>query len=488
MNKHNFLLLAFLLIISAATVLAADNNVLEPLVNVMDSLKIAENYDKFPYAIDFFIAMFIFIGVAQKILKDRLGKPAAVGIGLALSVALVSFEVSSGGKFRLGAFGVYAALLLLLIFGFFMYQTLTSMGAKTGGAAATAIVITYLALQATAPSIFDWIREEIPLLEGIMVLVLFWAVVQMFMFIARLFRKGSTGEDKGDGWFKKAFTPTPEEKHAAKEADDVVKTELKEKKTEDEMQKLNQLDEHFHEYLTSNYDKLQEEIKYIRNFLAKILSALKNIRNQPLNERQKYSDQLNSMWAGIVHKINKVFDEMHKEVYILQQAIAVMDRFRLKNLTDNSYIKSQISAIKNLGQEYINKNSSKKQEIQHECKKAGTLLLKQESKIKMLYKSLNHTRANYSELYKLAKNEEKIVAYWQNKLTSTVDINTVQRLLNDFTRIDSERQGYSKYINDPQHANIKKLQDIIKTISVIVYKLDENLEILTRQVTSQPTP
>jgi len=195
MNKR--LLLVLLAFALAASFVSAQTstNFLEPVFRTIDGMKIAENYAKYPYAIDFIIALFIFIGTAQTVLKDRLGKPATVGIGLTLSVALVSYEVSTGGAFRLGAFGAFAALLIVLIMGVFMFMVIYRVSNRASAAGSIAFLVTFLALQAVAPDFFRWLEQRAPLLYGILMIIFTFAFFTGLWSIGRFFMQGGGGQN-----------------------------------------------------------------------------------------------------------------------------------------------------------------------------------------------------------------------------------------------------------------------------------------------------
>jgi len=214
MKKRWMIYILFLLVIlSNSSVLGQTDNVLEPIAKALDSFKIAQNYEKYPYAIDFIIALFIFIGVARTVLGKRLGNPAATGIGLALSIALVSYEYKTG--FSIGAFGAYAVFVIIFLFGFMLFKTITKAGAKTGTSVAIAIPVVYFLLLGTAPEFFKWLAEKSPLLHALLLIIAFVSGGIAFARIIGAMKDGASGGSTLNPF--KGGTVTPEERAQEKQ-------------------------------------------------------------------------------------------------------------------------------------------------------------------------------------------------------------------------------------------------------------------------------
>ena len=147
---------------------------LADLMRPLEYLDFSETYNHYSGVIDLFIYALLFIGVARVSLERRYpGRPGtvlSVGVGLSLAVGMVIAEHQFG--FSLRSFGSVAALVLLLVFGVFVFQFLHGSGMSRLHALALAYSGIFLVLLAVAPEIITWLGETAPIFVLLLVFLL----------------------------------------------------------------------------------------------------------------------------------------------------------------------------------------------------------------------------------------------------------------------------------------------------------------------------
>lgn len=131
-------------------------------------------YERFSFAIDLLILLFLFTAITHATLGSRLGgrggRALSLTVGLALAVSLSLMARERGLNLR--SFGLVGAILLFALFAVAIYRLLSRTGTAKGLALSAVLAFTLLALTATIPAFADWIREQTPWLGGALLLLL----------------------------------------------------------------------------------------------------------------------------------------------------------------------------------------------------------------------------------------------------------------------------------------------------------------------------
>jgi len=175
----------------AISVYAQSTGMLDSLLSPLGRL---ENvYAKFGQMIDAIIYFIIFFGLAQYTLGQRFGyssskggKAIVVGIALVLSLGLAIFEKSAG--FNITSFGSAAALILIALMGFALWEALKEFQIPclgTPGTSALVYILMYSSVQATVPNIMTFMMVRIPIIAGLLSAVFILAVIVLIVLIIR---------------------------------------------------------------------------------------------------------------------------------------------------------------------------------------------------------------------------------------------------------------------------------------------------------------
>ncbi|MBD3310653.1 hypothetical protein GF351_05530 [Candidatus Woesearchaeota archaeon] len=183
MNKKR----AFVWVMSAVLVMflfsaPAQAQVLDDLFRYYDGSAIADFYIDYHLLFDLLIYILLFVGISQVAFKDRFqgrgGRAVIIAVGLSLSVGMMMFEYYY--DWMIGDIAPLGLAVMLAVIAIFIYRLATDIAgmAKTG-AGALAFVITYLFARASFPEMNDWIRDEIPLLNALLVIAFVIALVRV---------------------------------------------------------------------------------------------------------------------------------------------------------------------------------------------------------------------------------------------------------------------------------------------------------------------
>jgi len=357
MKKRWMLYILFLLvIISASSVLAQTNNVLEPIAKALDSFKIAQNYEKYPYAIDFIIALFIFIGVARTVLGKRLGNAASTGIGIALSIALVSYEYKTG--FSIGAFGAYAVFVIILLFGFMLFKTITKAGAGTGTSVAIAIPVVYFLLLGTAPEFFKWLAEKSPLLHAVILLIAF---ISAGIAIARIIGAMKGGASGGSSFNPfKGGTITPKERAQEKEekrlAEKGEQEAFKKKTIDNELSKLDELEEKINSFLLQKFNLTEQKIDETLNIIQQLensISTYKSTKFPNSEAKKRVGDKLNQLWQRIHDNCLQTLQELERDKGLVKKDIETLKKMHSDDVYNAEFADKMFEQLKLLENKFL---------------------------------------------------------------------------------------------------------------------------------------
>jgi hypothetical protein len=332
MMRYRWLLLIFaaLIIISSAFAAAQTDNLLEPILESVDKLQIGENYDRYPYVVNFFIYLIIFAGLTKTLLKGRLGNAAAVGVGVALSISLSWFEYTSGILMR-DFMGKVGLTIIVIMVGVFLYLLTKSIAGKNAGTVTTACisyVVVYLFMLSAGHEVMELLRETSSTLVALLSLAFIICLIRLFFSAGSLFKGvggGSDGDGKG-GFLGNLFSPkTPEQK----EKERAKREELNEKKTLERIEKDGKRIEEIDRKLL---DDLSRMTVVTIESLKKILKAMKDLGAYVIFI-QKHYDKDNDKARDVYH--NQYHNTLHHIYDYLIKAAALLhnESREIKGLT-----------------------------------------------------------------------------------------------------------------------------------------------------------
>jgi hypothetical protein len=246
----------------------------EELLKSFEYLDISSLYNQYSLIIDAIIAFFIFFGIAKVTLVKRFegrgGKAIIIGVGLALSTGFLLMEKSL--NFSLRSFGPLAVTIILILVGFVFYNLLLSLGFNHTNSICLAYIIDYLSLKLVSPTIFDWIAQTAPFINGILGLGFLIAFIKLlFSLFSRSSLKSISSKLPSKLDIKANTQNLDREMNEEKEEgalirSKVVKSIKKEIKDSNEMiETINDIIKTIEEYGTTPHG-----IREISNYLAKL--------------------------------------------------------------------------------------------------------------------------------------------------------------------------------------------------------------------------
>ena len=136
-------------------VLGAD--FLDPVFSSFRGTNLGQTYLNYAPFIDAIIYIWLFIAVAKKSMPEKMGGQVATALGIILGVAMCVFELTS--KFNLGKLGPFAAIILFLVIGLFLYNLVKGFTDNVWASMSVAFLIIYSLAKWIVPSLFDWIGK-----------------------------------------------------------------------------------------------------------------------------------------------------------------------------------------------------------------------------------------------------------------------------------------------------------------------------------------
>ena len=140
-------------------------NIIDYVFRPFGGLNVANFYDSYWYVIDFFLYLVVFLGAVRVSLEKRFpgrgGQALIIVLGIMLTIAMTWMARSIG--FRIAVLWPVAAGLFVGIVALLVFRLMAEQGAKIWKGAATAYVITFLAVQAIMPELFGangWIATR----------------------------------------------------------------------------------------------------------------------------------------------------------------------------------------------------------------------------------------------------------------------------------------------------------------------------------------
>jgi len=170
----------------------------DPLTTIIDPFReidFASFYLGAYYFIDGIIYLMIFLGLGMFVFKkyyQQNAKPIVIGVGLALTFAATYFEYLTG--FNLGQLYPIAAIIILFIMIFLIYEFMHSFINDVGASASIAMLLGAAMLMSIFTGIYDWLVQNSPLGAALVHLAVVFAFV---LLIIRLFRLFGNGQNAG---------------------------------------------------------------------------------------------------------------------------------------------------------------------------------------------------------------------------------------------------------------------------------------------------
>lgn len=150
----------------------------ETLFETLGELNIPESYEEYFLGVDFVLYLLIFGGVLNATASEKFGKPATVGLALALSIAMVVFESNQG--FALGDFWYVAVLALVAMVIGLIYSKLHSLkGDHKWTFISIGYVVAYIILTQTVERMDSYILLDNPWLHLLLQILLVAAILKL---------------------------------------------------------------------------------------------------------------------------------------------------------------------------------------------------------------------------------------------------------------------------------------------------------------------
>ena len=159
-------LIALFTVVAVPAVFAQSTNVFESISSVFGNQDFGTLYDHYYWIIDLIVYLFFFGYIGKLTLGQQFqqkGGPLGVVVGVALSIAVVYFESTSG--FKLGHIGPFGLAVALIIFAIVVYKFFQGLLQQEGqGPNMAAFAWTFAAiygfLLTVAAPLFQWIAQQ----------------------------------------------------------------------------------------------------------------------------------------------------------------------------------------------------------------------------------------------------------------------------------------------------------------------------------------
>lgn len=180
-------LLLALLVLLCVNIAYAQSPV-ERVFESLGELNIPDSYEEYHIGVDFIIYLLIFGGVLNATASDKFGKPATVGLALALSIAMIVFESRQG--FALGDFWYVAIVALVAsVVGLLYHKLKNVQGNHSWTFICIGYIAAYLILTEALQEMDRYFLQDLPWLHLILQIVLIAAI---FYLVARVIEALST--------------------------------------------------------------------------------------------------------------------------------------------------------------------------------------------------------------------------------------------------------------------------------------------------------
>jgi len=309
--------------------LSAIANAQEPFFRAFDYLKnfeLARVYSDYSALFDFFIYLFIFLGITKVVLEERFegkgGEAIIIGIGTALALSLAVAEQRY--DFNLGQISSFAAGIIILIMGFMLFQLFTKLGIAFSGM--LTFVSIYFFVSAITPEFFNWIADKLPIVNLILVIAV---IVSIIKIVYKLLQKGLA-------YFKRTepaietFKPVPPQ------------AEIDKIKMNEEAMELT-----------------KQSLGYTKELIADLLKALRIVETRWTATEGK--DLITRAFLGIIRKekellqimeqtkimLSKLTYDDSERIQLIEKALILSGRFETLSSNFSSFIIASFDAVRN---------------------------------------------------------------------------------------------------------------------------------------------
>ncbi len=293
--------LFLLLLVSGAA--AQSTNVLQSIKDVFGNQDFGTLYDSYWWVIDLIVYLFFFGYVGRLTLGQQFqqrGGPLGVVVGVALAIAVVFFESTSG--FRLGHIGPFGLAVALIIFAIVVYRFFQGLlaqpnqGPNTAALAWTFVAIYGFLLTIAAP-LFKWMASQnawwwnlilalLNLFLLISILAIIWGLGRM---VPGMFQGGAQNPLQnifgGRGGAPPAAQPPAggrvRQRGQQQGAQQAVQAQRRQQQIAQVVQRINQLQAQLLNAVQQQQGNQQQLINAIAQAIAELINIQNQIRNIP---------------------------------------------------------------------------------------------------------------------------------------------------------------------------------------------------------------
>ena len=180
-------------------------------------------YMSAPYLWDALIFFAIFLAVGMEVYGSKKshfgkqGKTLAIVVAIALTIPLIMWTSSRGWMLGSAELAIFPVVIIFAVFFFLLYRLLLDMlGVPQMCAASITFLFTYMAINGMFESVVQTTIARYPLLELLLVLMLFAAVGALIMCVVKFFK--GDGNSSGSGSGGSGVTPWQTKKKSNKPA------------------------------------------------------------------------------------------------------------------------------------------------------------------------------------------------------------------------------------------------------------------------------
>lgn len=279
----------------ATSVLAQSTNVLQSIKDVFGNQDFGTLYDNYWWVIDLIIYLFFFGYVGRLTLGQQFqqrGGPLGVVVGVALAIAVVYFESTSG--FRLGNIGPFGLAVALIIFAIVVYRFFQGMGIGQGAALAWVFVAIYGFLLTIAAPLFKWMTEQntwwwnllLALLNLFLLISIIAIIWQLGRMVPGLFQGGAQNPLQnifggGAGGQQQQRQRQPQQRQAAQQAQQAAAAQQRQQQIAQVIQRINQLQNQLLQTVQQQNVNQQQLVNQLAQAIAELITLRQMIQNIP---------------------------------------------------------------------------------------------------------------------------------------------------------------------------------------------------------------
>ena len=252
---------------------------LDPIFQSFRGTNLGQTYVNYAPFIDAIIYIWLFIAIAKKAMPEKMGGQVATALGIMLGISMCVFELTS--KFNIGKLGPFAAIILFLVIGMFLYNLMKGFTGNTWAAMSVAFLIIYSVAKWIVPSLFDWMGQ-VGWLGSVLAIMFLVSIIGLIYGIFSLFKGIKSGE-----WG--SFKAKQQQGEAGKTFHNINRRE--------------EIEANRKKRAAENMFKLETEMGNLNNSIKQLEQAETNDYNKNLHNRQNQiqlladlSNTLNRSW------------------------------------------------------------------------------------------------------------------------------------------------------------------------------------------------